>query len=77
MTWDWRGVIQRDRAKQLARVPIENLRVVPCEACGTEGRFYTSNGNDPDWTDHGECPYCEGTGGELIEVQPIELEDLP
>src|SRR5215469_12794552 len=22
------------------------------------------------------CPYCEGTGGELIETQAIEIEDL-
>lgn len=51
-------------------------RLVPCEACGSEGRVLTANGNDPDATDHGPCPWCEGTGGEIIETQPVELEDI-
>jgi hypothetical protein len=57
-----------------------DVRIVLCEACGSEGRFYV----DTFMRDrNGEaimadelCPYCEGTGGEIITVQPIELEDL-
>lgn len=50
--------------------------LVLCEACGSEGRILTANGNDPDSIDHGECPYCEGTGLALVESEPITLEDL-
>lgn len=50
-------------------------RVIPCEACGSEGRVLTSDGGPYD-KDHGPCPYCDGTGSELIEVQPITIEDL-
>jgi hypothetical protein len=58
-------------------------RIVMCEACGSEGRIY-----EPMWTyerdcgphlddvDVGPCPYCDGTGGEIIATQPIEFEDL-
>lgn len=53
-----------------------DYRVVLCEACGSEGCVYHAYGNDPeaDWIE--PCSYCEGTGGELIEVEPIEEEDL-
>lgn len=69
---------------ELEAISLDDVRIVPCEACGTEGRIirqslYHSSAHvgAPDEVDHGECPYCEGTGGELIEVEPIELEDLP
>lgn len=52
-----------------------DYRIVLCEACGSEGRILTSNGG-PDDTDHGPCPYCEGTGGVIIEVLPIEADDF-
>jgi hypothetical protein len=52
-----------------------NLRIILCEACQSEGRILTSDGG-PDDTDHGECPYCNGTGGEIIDTQPIGLDDL-
>ena len=42
-----------------------DCRVVPCEHCGAEGV-----------TDHGACTLCEGSGSEIVEVQPIEMEDL-
>lgn len=51
-------------------------RIVPCEACGSEGRILTANGNDPDSTDHGPCQHCEGTGGQIIETQPVEQADF-
>jgi DnaJ-class molecular chaperone len=54
---------------------MSNDRIVWCEACSSEGRILTSNGG-PDDTDHGPCPHCEGTGSEVIETQPIEMEDL-
>lgn len=52
-----------------------DYRIVLCEACGSEGRVLTCDGG-PDEVDHGPCPVCEGTGYEVIEVEPIELEDL-
>ena len=58
-------------------------RMVPCEACNTEGRLYerrltyerNAAPHDDD-VDVGPCPYCEGTGGEIITTQPIEMENL-
>lgn len=46
----------------------DNFRIVGCEACGTEG-YHDVYHNE-------ECHWCEGTGGELIQVGPITLEDL-
>jgi hypothetical protein len=57
-----------------------DFRIVPCEWCGTEGRLYrTASGhpNDPDTIDIGPCSACEGTGGEIVEVEPITMEELP
>lgn len=62
----------------------DHIRVVGCEACGTEGRVLVGDvfwdraigGFVPGERDEGPCPYCEGTGGEIIETQPIEMEDL-
>jgi hypothetical protein len=51
-------------------------RIVPCEHCGTEGRIYSGYSNDPHPKDEGPCPACEGTGGEIVEVEPITLDDL-
>jgi len=50
-------------------------RIVACEACGTEGRIYHGNCDKP-WDYVEECPYCDGTGGEIITTQPIEMADL-
>ena len=54
---------------------IADLRIVACNACGTEGRVYHGNGDKP-WDYVEECPYCDGTGGEIITTQPIEMADL-
>lgn len=51
-------------------------RFINCETCGTEGRIYTANGNDPNWTDHGPCPDCNGSRVVEIETAGISLEDL-
>lgn len=57
-------------------------RIVPCDHCGTEGRiyvldyFYDRDGLQWGERDTGECPSCDGTGGALIETQPIDMEDL-
>lgn len=53
-----------------------DVRVVPCTHCGSEGRLYRGHANDPNPRDCGPCPVCEGTGGEVIEVEPVELENL-
>jgi hypothetical protein len=61
-------------------VPGAGYRIVLCEACGSEGRIYhpaytcDNYGNPMEYEE--PCPYCEGTGGVLIEVQPIEAEDF-
>lgn len=60
--------------------PRDYDRIVLCEACGSEGRIQHVTGFD--WHDGSPtgweepCPYCEGTGGEIIVTEPIELEDL-
>jgi hypothetical protein len=55
-------------------------RVVPCEACGTEGQIITWSGSIDRYgnpmEDAHSCPHCDGTGGEIIKTQPIEMEDL-
>lgn len=50
-----------------------SARVVECSGCDGEGRIYHG---DPDtgWSER--CPYCEGTGGEVIEALPVDLIDL-
>lgn len=62
----------------------DDMRIVPCETCGTEGRiFYRGYVYEPGCT-HAhigdardeECPDCEGACGVLIAVEPITLEDL-
>lgn len=42
------------------------MPIIPCQACGGEGRIWKSRygGNDPDVWDAGECPNCEGSGNE-------------
>lgn len=54
---------------------MSNARIVLCEACGSEGRILCSDGGPFD-TDGGPCPWCEGTGGEVIETLPVELSDI-
>lgn len=57
-----------------------DVRIVLCEVCGSEGRIYTPSycfdeyGNHMDYVH--DCPWCEATGGELIKVYPIEMDDL-
>lgn len=53
-----------------------DFRLVLCEHCGSEGRIYSGHPNDPYPRDEGPCSVCEGTGMELVEVEPITLEDL-
>ena len=65
----------------LRSIHTPDVRIVVCEACGGEGRRYVISGCEretgyPLEHDCGPCPYCEGTGGEIIEVEPIEMEDL-
>lgn len=47
-----------------------DYRVVLCEVCGSEGRLVD------DYYGDRPCKWCEGTGGEVIVVQPIEQDDL-
>jgi hypothetical protein len=59
-------------------------RIVQCSCCDGEGRIYElvltyERDAAPHWDDAdiGPCEVCEGSGGEIIEVEPIEMEDLP
>lgn len=53
------------------------IRVL-CEACGGEGKIYTSRygGNDPDVWPIGPCPECDGTAYVTVETQSVTLEDI-
>lgn len=57
-----------------------DVRIVPCEYCGTEGQLIhwscqcDQYGNPMEYWE--PCPCCDGTGGETIKVYPIEMEDL-
>jgi len=60
---------------------IEDTIFVLCEACGSEGRIIVSAGYDretgaPLERDQGPCEYCEGTGIETIEGEPIDEDDI-
>lgn len=54
-------------------------RVVACAACGTEGQLISWSGSMDQYGNPIErtepCPYCEGTGGEVIKTQPIDMEE--
>lgn len=58
--------------------PLKTSVRVLCEACGGEGRRYTSRygGNDPDVWDAGPCQACEGTCYVDVEAAPVTLEDM-
>lgn len=52
--------------------------MVLCEACGGEGKLYTSRygGNDPDVWPIGLCEVCNGTAYVDVTSEPVEMEDL-
>jgi hypothetical protein len=61
-----------------------NFRVGECAGCNGEGRTYErawiyEHGcgfGHWDTFDAGPCLHCDGTGGEIITVHPIEMSDL-
>ena len=75
----WTPSASRPRNQVLAKPPLTQmigLRIIPCTHCGSEGRLYSGHPNDPNPCDEGGCPVCEGTGGEIIETESVELADL-
>src|SRR5262245_48683857 len=50
--------------------------IVLCEACGSEGRIYSGHPDDPNPTDCGPCPVCDGTGEAVIKAFPCDETDL-
>jgi hypothetical protein len=52
-----------------------DVRIVLCEACGSEGTIYSGTGWDGDYLYADRCDTCEGTGGEVINVERITMED--
>jgi hypothetical protein len=82
-------VLRRQNEERMAAIRAvadEDFRIVPCEACGSEGyESYTATvyepgcgfGHDDVFLDYSRpCPVCEGTGGAVIPVEPITLDDL-
>jgi len=59
---------------------MSEYRIVLCESCGGEGRLIRCAGVEIGYgyieRDEGPCPACEGTGLEVIAVEPITLDDL-
>jgi len=53
-----------------------DVRLVLCEGCQSEGRIYRQHWNGIDDIDCGECSDCGGSGMQIVEVLPIEMEDL-
>jgi hypothetical protein len=58
-----------------------DLIIIRCRSCGSEGRIYRQGiasrwALEPVEIDEGQCPDCDGTGGEMIEGEPITLDDL-
>ena len=56
-----------------------DVRFIPCDFCGTEGRIVTETMCFPYQdrvVDHGPCQACDGTGEELVAVEPVTLADL-
>jgi hypothetical protein len=51
-----------------------DIRIIGCVACDGEGRIYEGEFDEERCI--GDCPYCEGTGGEIVTTEPITLEDL-
>lgn len=54
----------------------DNLRIVLCPICGSEGVLIHARGNNPDHESEEICPECEGACVTLVEVEPIDLDDL-
>jgi hypothetical protein len=60
-------------------------RALPCDCCegsGWEPEWEESQDETGHWEDRyvqsdRPCSYCDGTGLMVIEVEPIEMEDLP
>lgn len=56
-------------------------RIVRCSCCDGEGRIrwpsrqFDNCGNEMEHDE--ECEACEGTGSEIIETEPIRMEELP
>lgn len=71
---EWWGTSPDDVNENDGLPPDPNVRIVCCENCGSEGRVYI--GQYEDERDNGECPVCEGTGGEIVEVEPITEDDI-
>lgn len=53
-----------------------DFRLVLCPTCGSEGVLIFAYRNDPDNERYEDCPECHGACDTLIQVEPIEIEDL-
>lgn len=53
-----------------------DIRVIPCEYCEGDGRLYGAPRPPNGDSSSRRCHYCNGTGRQEIELEPITLEDL-
>lgn len=56
-----------------------DLRVVVCQDCDGEGRRWRthfSHWDPPEDVDAGPCATCEGTGYEVVEVEPLTEDEF-
>lgn len=60
----------------LMEIEDSSPRIVPCETCGTEGAIITAYDNNPENEREDPCPWCDHTGGEIIETRRLDMEDL-
>lgn len=61
--------------------PFPDLRLVPCDRCdgnGTIEQRHPAFGSPscPSPSIEVRCEWCDGTGYDVIEVEPITMEDL-
>lgn len=63
---------------ELSAISIE-LRFVACQDCDGEGRRWRthfSHWDPPEDVDAGPCSTCEGTGYEVVEVEPLSEDEF-
>lgn len=56
-----------------------DLRFVVCQECDGEGRRWRthfSHWDPPEDVDAGPCPTCDGTGYEVVEVEPLSEDEF-
>lgn len=78
--WSWEIRALEAHGRRICAAYPE-VRVELCDACGSEGRilvtdyYYDHDGLQMGERDEGPCPWCEGTGREIIPVEPVDDDE--